>query len=101
MNIKGKIKGAAKGATNVLLQTLRNMSPDAVEGRYKAMDEARANRDADMIRENFGNEENYRNTLGLDTQEGRDLFTPPYQKVMRSFADRLAKARQMITNKKQ
>lgn len=78
----GKTAGkAGKFVADELKGTLENMSPAAVEGRYKAMDQARADRDAEMIRENFGNEENYRKTLGLDTPEGQDLFTPPYQKV--------------------
>lgn len=91
--IKDKAKGAAMKAQEMLLGTLRNMSPDAVEDRYEAMDQSRADRNAEMIRENFGNEENYRETLGLDTPEGDALFTPWYTKLARS----LAKAKQRIT----
>ena len=97
MNITDTAKKAAAAAQSVLLGTLRNMSPAAVEGRYQAQDQAASDRDQAMMRENFGNEANYRDALGLDTPEGKDLFTPPYQKVMRSFADRLAQARQMIS----
>lgn len=86
MKIKDKAKSAALAAQDVLLGTLRNMSPDAVEGRYRAMDQARKDRDQSMIQENFGNEENYRDTLGLDTPEGDALFTPWYTKLARSLA---------------
>jgi len=97
IDIKKKAAQAARFAQDELLGTLRNMSPKAVGDRYRAVDQARADEGSRMIRENFGNEDNYRKTLGLDTPEGKDLFTPPYAKVMQSFADRLAKARQMIS----
>lgn len=95
---------------DILVGTLKNMSPSATAARYKAMDSARRERDDAMIRENFGNEENYRKTLGLDTPEGQKLFTPAYVTALRaigkgankvgdgmsSFAKRLMQARQKI-----
>jgi hypothetical protein len=84
--LKGKAKKAALGAQEVLLGTLRNMSPEAVGKRYEAVDQARRDRDEEMIRENFGSEENYRDTLGLDTPEGEALFTPWYAKLARAIA---------------
>jgi hypothetical protein len=76
--------GAAKAggaAKSVAKGTLANMKRGLDGTAQKEMDEARKKRDSDMIRENFGSEENYRKTLGLDTKEGQDLFTPPYQKA--------------------
>lgn len=54
---------------------------DMMLEKQKGVADARKERDDRMIRENFGSEENYRKTLGLDTKEGQDLFTPPYQKA--------------------
>ena len=76
---------------------------DAVVAKQKGVADARKDRDDAMIRENFGNEENYRKTLGLDTKEGQDLFTPSYVKAGRAIGkaakgakglfDRLVKVR--------
>lgn len=73
-----KAGGAAK---SVAKGTLANMKRGLDGTAQKEMDQARKDRDQKMIRENFGSEENYRKTLGLDTKEGQDLFTPPYQKA--------------------
>ena len=88
--LKDKAKGAGLATQEALLGALRNMSPAAVEDRYRAVDQAKRDKGAEMIRQNFGNEENYRKTLGLDTPEGDALFTPWYTKLAR----RLAAARQ-------
>lgn len=76
--------GAAKAggaAKSVAKGTAANMKRGLDGTAGKEMAKAREDRDQAMIRENFGNEENYRKTLGLDTKEGQDLFTPTYQKV--------------------
>lgn len=91
--------GAAKAAKGTVANMKRGLDGTA----QKEMDQAREARDQAMIRENFGNEENYRKTLGLDTKEGQDLFTPPYQKAGKAIGkavkgakglfDRLVKVR--------
>lgn len=107
MNIlqKGK-KGAAKlgsGALNLLKGTLKNMGPEATKKRYAEMDASSAEKRADLIRENFGNEERYRQVSDPDNP----LFETTTTKVARglakggkkigkglgSFVERLANAR--------
>ncbi len=85
---KGKKLGkkVALDAQKVLIGTLRNMSPKAAADRAQAADQARTARDQGMIRENFGNEGNYRDAIGLDTPEGDALFTPWYTKLARSLS---------------
>lgn len=60
---------------------------DAMIEKQKGVSDARKERDDAMIRQNFGNEENYRKTLGLDTKEGQDLFTPTYVKAGRAIGN--------------
>lgn len=73
--------------------TLANMKRGLDGTAQREMDQARKDRDQKMIRENFGSEENYRKTLGLDTKEGQDLFTPPYQKAGQAIGKGLKKAK--------
>lgn len=82
---KKKLTDLRMGAKNVAKGTLANMKKGLDGTAQKEMDQARQERDQRMIRENFGNEENYRKTLGLDTKEGQDLFTPPYVKAGRAI----------------
>lgn len=89
------IRDIAGGAKDILVGTLRNMSPNAVEARMRAGDAARAAETARMIRENFGSEERYRANLGLDTPEGKALFTPPYQTAMQELAKRIQAAHEL------
>lgn len=98
--IGNKVKKALSGAKDVLVGTLRNMSPAATEARMREADRLKQEETLRMIRENFGSEENYRKTLGLDTPEGRELFDPPYAKVMRPFVERLTKARNAVSGVK-
>lgn len=81
------------GAKDTLVGTLRNMSPGAAEARMKAMDQAKQEETLRMLRDNFGSEENYRQTIGLDTPEGRELFDPPYAKVLRPLVEAMIRAR--------
>lgn len=78
---KKKLTALRMGAKGVAKGTLSNMKKSWDGTATREMDQARKDRDDRMIRENFGNEENYRKTLGLDTEEGKDIFTPPYQKA--------------------
>ena len=80
-DFKKRLTNLRMGAKKAVKGTVANMKRglDGTAGRE--MEEARKARDSKMIQENFGNEENYRKTLGLDTDEGKDLFTPPYQKA--------------------
>ena len=54
---------------------------DSVIEKQKAVGDAREARDRKAMLENFGSEENYRKTIGLDTPEGQELFTTPYAKA--------------------
>lgn len=69
---------------------------DVVLEKQDGVAKARKERDDKMIRENFGSEENYRKTLGLDTKEGQDLFTPPYQKAGKAIGKGLKGAKNLF-----
>lgn len=85
----GTVKSVAKG-------TLANMKRGLDGTAQKEMDQARKDRDQKAIRENFGSEENYRKTLGLDTKEGQDLFTPAYQKAGKAIGKGLKKGEDLF-----
>jgi hypothetical protein len=99
MNIKKTAKRIGAGAMNMLKGTLENMGSEATKKRYAEMDASAAKKRADMIRENFGNEERYREVSNPDDP----LFTPTYKKVgagigkavkgLGSFTERLMNAR--------
>lgn len=72
-------QGAGKAAKKVGSAVGKGV--DTLIEKQKAVDDARKARDQKMIAENFGSEAEYRKRLGLDTPEGQDLFTPPYQKA--------------------
>lgn len=66
--------------------TMANMSSDAVKKRKQEMAESTQARDEGMIRENFGNRENYENIIGKPGEaEYEKLFTPVYVKILRSL----------------
>lgn len=74
----------------------------SVISKQKGVQAAKDARDQEMIRENFGNEENYRKTFGSKERED-ELYTPLYQKAgkavggalkgAKSFFDRLVGVR--------
>lgn len=82
-------KKAGRAIANTAKGTLANMSPGAVEDRYRAMDESRRSRNEELINENFGNVENYLNTIPDEGTQERaeydELFTPVYVKMLRKL----------------
>lgn len=69
--LKDKAKKAALKGQEILLDTLRNMSPAAAAERYRAADEHMRDRNREMIRNAFGSEENYLATLPEPTPSWR------------------------------
>lgn len=82
-------KKAGGAAKSVAKGTLANMKRGLDGTAAKEMDQARKDRDQKMIRENFGNEENYRKTF----EGSEDLFTPPYQKAGKAIGKGLKSAK--------
>lgn len=94
MALRSGAKAAAKG-------TAANMKKGFDGTARKEMDKAKMDQSREMIRKNFGNEENYRKNIEETGNE--DLFTPPYKKAAvavgdavrgtKSFLERLMQAR--------
>lgn len=94
--VGGDAKGALKGAARLPGKAASGIA-DRIEGNMRAEDEAR---NAEMVRalSAMGKTRGqYESDLGLDTEEGRELFTPTFQKLPRkslgSFAEALGKIR--------
>jgi hemerythrin-like domain-containing protein len=81
--------------TNPVIKALKGLG-----GRQEEHLRQKDSRIADMIRENFRDEDTYRDTQDLDSEESKKLFTPTYAKVLKKLLGKKKQTKGRPTTKR-